>query len=1125
MADRLRIVVIGLPELGYLLEETGPAGAEVVTIDRGADVGAELAGRARGASRDTLLCVVADTGDPAVHRLPDTLVRGGFRAVVLAGLPGARGTFAAHENLQVLSAPFTANDVLAALSSLPGDVPFFLPIDGGDRVFGDNQLVLPPFRTNGRRERNGVVYPTRLGGDEDAATDTDTDGPDPLGPPVGVAMQPAPPPPPPRPLGPGDAWPQPQGAPLTPATDPWPPPTTPPLGDPAAPAAAGNHPGAGPDGSHAGAPAAQSPDGHGDGTLVAALIEAPFAAVAAPAASAFPSDGSTPADAPATQGSASRDTRARPADPAASDRDGPARVDPPAAQVPTGHGNGARPADVAALIEAPFAALAAPAASAFPSDGVVAARAGTGAALVDPPAALDRTSHANGAAGHDNEGPAEPPAAHDPGRPGEGVDGDASGTDAGAGGDPAGVVLPPADPPGGRGLLAALGAAFAGDGAALADEFAHTPTGAPGDTGAAGLDAPPADASGVPSWAQLPAQPLELAGWVGPSAGSGPAWATPRALTTYNDEPVMPGVRLPVVEPHQPRRRGEVISVCSYKGGSGKCLTGDSLVLDPRTGVPRRLDDVIRDPGLGSVVTLDWTTVRAAPIAAKVDSGVQRTVRVSFASGRDVTVTPHHPFLLGDGWRPAEDIAVGERAALPARLPFPVEPRRLAATELAALVTRLSDHGCQRHRADRPALPDAAYRLAPEQLGRFLGMLWTADGTVDRDGTPRLAAAGEAVVRMVQHLLLRFGVQSRVAPEPDHGTWHLAVLPGFRAAFADSFALCGPPGDRLAAAAAADPKPPLDGDIYWDEVTDIVPAGTHQVWDLTVDETHCFVANDIVVHNTTTALLAASTLSRAVRPGGKRVALVDANTAQSSVATILQRPVRGSVLDLVRTDVDEALLAQALTPVPEAGDLDVLFGAPDLRSTDERLLTPALWRRIVATLRRTHDYVIVDTPVAEAVGHELFEDFVLRDSTVLLVVLDPNRETIHNNVEWLDIIGDPVSAGGRNFPPERVAIVLNRADPELVWNEHSVGDHFRRYHFLGAIPHSAAVQQAADDARLVQRFDPTVDRAVRTMLAALVDEPLLLEPDTGRRAGGSAFDRLLGRLFGRRSSKAECSTA
>jgi MinD-like ATPase involved in chromosome partitioning or flagellar assembly len=626
--------------------------------------------------------------------------------------------------------------------------------------------------------------------------------------------------------------------------------------------------------------------------------------------------------------------------------------------------------------------------------------------------------------------------------------------------------------------------------------------------------------AGVPSWAQIPERPLDSTDWAGPSSGPPPTWAAPRSLTTYNDEPVMPGARLPAHEGPAVRRKGEVISVCSYKGGSGKCLTGDVLVTDPATGVPHRLDEVVRDPGLGTVFTLDWTTVRAVPIAAKIDSGVKPTVRVTFASGRSVTVTPHHPFLLAAGWRPAEKIAVGERAALPARLPFPTEPRRLAATELSALVSRLSDHGCLRRRPLTRPLPTDAYRLPAEQLGRFLSLLWAADGTVDRDGVPRLAMAERDVVAMVQHLLLRFGVQSTVTADGD--AWLLTVAPGFRAPFADGVLLCGPPGDRLAVAAAAEPKAELDGDVFWDEVTAITPAGSHQVWDLTVDETHCFVANDVVVHNTTTALLAASTLARAVRPGGKRVALVDANTAQSSVATILQRPVRGSVLDLVRTDVDDALLARALTPVPEAGDLDVLFGAPDLRSTDERLLTPALWRRIVATLRRTHDYVIVDTPVAEAVGHELFDDFVLRDSSVLLVVLDPNRETIHNNVEWLDIIGDPVSSGGRNFPADRVAIVLNRADPQLVWNVQSVGDHFRRYHFLGAIPHSAAVQQAADDARLVQRFDPTVDQAVRTMLAALVDEPLLLDPETGRTGTGSPLDRLLARLFARRS-RAECS--
>ncbi|MEB3215821.1 MAG: replicative DNA helicase [Nostocales cyanobacterium 94392] len=39
-------------------------------------------------------------------------------------------------------------------------------------------------------------------------------------------------------------------------------------------------------------------------------------------------------------------------------------------------------------------------------------------------------------------------------------------------------------------------------------------------------------------------------------------------------------------------------------------------------------------------------------------------------------------------------------------------------------------------------------------------------------------------------------------------------------------------------------------DIYWDEIVSIEPMGDKQVYDLTIPETHNFVANDICVHNT-----------------------------------------------------------------------------------------------------------------------------------------------------------------------------------------------------------------------------------------------------------------------------------
>src|SRR5205085_1996674 len=42
--------------------------------------------------------------------------------------------------------------------------------------------------------------------------------------------------------------------------------------------------------------------------------------------------------------------------------------------------------------------------------------------------------------------------------------------------------------------------------------------------------------------------------------------------------------------------------------------------------------------------------------------------------------------------------------------------------------------------------------------------------------------------------------------------------------------------------------------IYWDEIVSIIPTGEHQVYDLAVPETGNFVAQDILVHNTSMAL-------------------------------------------------------------------------------------------------------------------------------------------------------------------------------------------------------------------------------------------------------------------------------
>jgi len=60
---------------------------------------------------------------------------------------------------------------------------------------------------------------------------------------------------------------------------------------------------------------------------------------------------------------------------------------------------------------------------------------------------------------------------------------------------------------------------------------------------------------------------------------------------------------------------------------------------------------------------------------------------------------------------------------------------------------------------------------------------------------------------------------------------------------------------RLADAVGSEPLRQLaESDVYWDRIVAIEPAGHKQVYDLTIPETHNFVANDVCVHNTAFAL-------------------------------------------------------------------------------------------------------------------------------------------------------------------------------------------------------------------------------------------------------------------------------
>ena len=115
----------------------------------------------------------------------------------------------------------------------------------------------------------------------------------------------------------------------------------------------------------------------------------------------------------------------------------------------------------------------------------------------------------------------------------------------------------------------------------------------------------------------------------------------------------------------------------------------------------------------------------------------------------------------------------------------------------------------------------------------------------------------------------------------------------------------------VAALAAAYPSLPLQnlaqGDVYWDEIETITPAGEEHIYDLTIAGTGNFVANDLLVHNST--LLAGVAGHVALHEG--EVLYVSAEESAQQVKLRAERLgiETDRLLLLAETDVDAVVTA------------------------------------------------------------------------------------------------------------------------------------------------------------------------------------------------------------------------
>ena len=352
-----------------------------------------------------------------------------------------------------------------------------------------------------------------------------------------------------------------------------------------------------------------------------------------------------------------------------------------------------------------------------------------------------------------------------------------------------------------------------------------------------------------------------------------------------------------------------VLTVCL-----GKCVTGDTRVVDADTGAYVPITEMRWGK---KTLALDGSRLRSARVSDFIPQGVREVFELRTRAGLRVRATANHPFRMLDRWTPLSELKVGDRIAVAREIPvFGRTPlpgweatllglmisegqRDTADPAMVKLLERaVAESGLDANRSDlwrktRGLTVDATDQSVPQRVFMapeisvrlFLQALLNEDASLNRSAegvSLEYHSSSRCLIEDVHHLLLRFGVFSRIQDKMttiDRRTWRVTitdkqemqrfaarigftphslkqrmldehVLPEMRSAAAGvGCTSLGAPNVR---ASVTQPVPPADGPV-WDVVERIEPAGEEDVFDISVPGLHNFVANDMIVHNSTYA--------------------------------------------------------------------------------------------------------------------------------------------------------------------------------------------------------------------------------------------------------------------------------
>jgi replicative DNA helicase len=315
-------------------------------------------------------------------------------------------------------------------------------------------------------------------------------------------------------------------------------------------------------------------------------------------------------------------------------------------------------------------------------------------------------------------------------------------------------------------------------------------------------------------------------------------------------------------------QRSDLIIIAG-RPSMGKCLAYDSEIL-LADGSIKTIQELYHQQQ-AEILTLNnnWQFSLTKP-SAYIDDGIKPVFKVTTRLGRSIETTITHPYLTLDGWQKLSEIKVGDQIAAPSILPIfgsSILPDRQL-LDWAKQVKVWGDCSVQ------TIIPNYIFNLIKPQIAIFLRCLFTTNTLItilpDEECKISYQLDRKELIQQVQHLLLRFGVISSIkfiCLKNSEIRWELNITENRSIRnFIDEIGVLGKE-DEICKLSLTLPLTINDekleiGQIYWDEIVSIEYTGDKQVYDLTIPDTHNFVANDICVHNTAISLNIAYNMAR-----------------------------------------------------------------------------------------------------------------------------------------------------------------------------------------------------------------------------------------------------------------------